>query len=284
MRSGFLRFGYQGVLLLSLGLFAASAVSGQELPQSNLALHFEGNRIFSSSQLSRVIGKCLETDPKWPTTQNLGTLEYCVFVVRDFLYSKGYLQAKVGRPERQKSKARSHWSIPITEGALFRLGEVEIRRSTILSANELRQLLDLKTGDIADASCISAWLDERMPNAYKNFGYLRFTASPEPIFHVEPDGTEGVLGLKVTINEGRPFTIKSITFLGIGNFSEASVRQQMFLRVGDLFNKTLFDESLKRLGDTGHFESIDSEKDVDYRTDNEDSLLDIIIHLKRKTS
>lgn len=56
-------------------LLASSAVYGQDKPESKLSFQFEGNRIFSGSQLSQVVEKCLATDPKWPTTQSSETLE-----------------------------------------------------------------------------------------------------------------------------------------------------------------------------------------------------------------
>jgi hypothetical protein len=56
----------------------------------------------------------------------------------------------------------------------------------------------------------------------------------------------------------------------------------MLLRSGEVFNHELLDESLKRIDQTGQFETIDGEKDVDYRSVGKKPELDLTIHLKKK--
>ena len=59
--------------------------------------------------------------------------------------------------------------------------------------------------------------------------------------------------------------------------------REMLVRTGEIFNRELFDESLKRISQSGQFEVIDADKDVDYSSqDRTIPLLDLTIHLRRK--
>ena len=54
----------------------------------------------------------------------------------------------------------------------------------------------------------------------------------------------------------------------------------MLVRAGDVFNQELFEKSVNELNETGLFEMIDKDKDTDFRTDEEETLLDITVRLK----
>ena len=174
--------------------------------------------------------------------------------------------------------------VPINEGALFRLGEVKIEGSTLFSPAQILEMLTLKTGDIVDADSLSVWFFERVAKAYGNFGYIQYTAEPELKFHLKEGGREGVVDLTVTIDEGHVFTIRSIKFEGNGSVPEHTLFREMLVRNGEVFNKELFVESLKRISQSGQFEPIDAEKDVDYKWDQKSPRLDLTIHLKKKAA
>ena len=76
--------------------------------------------------------------------------------------------------------------------------------------------------------------------------------------------------------------MRSIRFTGNDEVSKDELAREMFVRSGEIFSRQLFEESLKKIGEASQFETIDSEKDVDYKPDRESPLLDITIHLKRK--
>lgn len=140
----------------------------------------------------------------------------------------------------------------------------------------------MKTGDIANAESLSEGLYERVKKAYGKFGYIQYTAEVEPKFHLKDGAQEGVVDFTVTIDEGHAFTIRSITFEGNGNVPEDALQREMLVQNGEVFNKELFVESLKRISQTGQFEVIDADKDVDYRWDQKSPRLDLTIHLKKK--
>jgi outer membrane protein insertion porin family len=243
-------------------------------------LVFEGNRVISQQELLSETCKCLAAD----SASEYRFLDYCLSRLKFFLTSKGYLQANVGEPKKQNADKALHLIVPINEGPLFKLGKIEIKGSTLFSSAQMLELLDLKPGDIANADCIGVWAVQKLGRVYANLGYIDYTANLEFIFHVEPGAREGTADLRVTVEEGAAFTVRSIKFEGNANISESDLLKEMFVSRGEIFNRQLFEDSLKRISQTGHFERIDADRDVDYKSDNEKPFLDITIHLKRKAS
>lgn len=243
---------------------------------------FEGNKAFSHRELLAVTDKCLATDPRWKGEVDSELLEYCLHKLQAFLTARGHLQASIGKPQKLQSDSGQQWVVQVNENALYRLGEVRIEGSKLLSAERIRELLKLKTGDIADGELIGAWLFESVSRVYKNFGYLQYASEVVPEFFAARGATEGIVNLKVTVDEGDVFLVRSIRFEGNGNMPEDDLLRELTVRTGDVFNHELFSEGLKRITATGQFDVIDVDKDVDYRCDGKTPQLDLTIRVKRR--
>jgi outer membrane protein insertion porin family len=265
---------------LTVVVFAANALHAQEATAPKTVLDFEGSKVFSKQELLEVANKCRAGFSK--SEDENETLDYCLHRVRQFLAARGYLQAQLGKPRQEQTENGPRTIVSVNEGALFRLGEVEINGSRILAPTQIREMFASKTGDIADAESIGVWLFERVKKAYGNLGYIQYTAAVQPKFHRKDGAEEGVADLEVTIDEGNAFTIASIQFEGNGNVSRDALLRGMTLRNGEVFSQDLFDESLMRINQSGQFEAIDADKDVYYEVDKKAPRLSLTIHLKKR--
>jgi len=264
--------------------FIVNAVSfAQTPPVAKWTLSFKGNRVFSQSELIAVTDKCLMSDSHWNDTHNPNTLDYCLRKLKFYLASRGYLQGNVDEPHREESEDSIRVVVTIDEGPLYRLGEIEISGSKLFPPAQIRDMVSLKTGDIANGETLNTALYERVKKAYSDFGYIQYTAEVEPKFYLKEGAQEGTVDFNVSIDEGKEFTIRSIKFKGNGVVSEKDLLREMLVRTGEVFNKGLFDDSLRRISQTGQFEIIDVDKDVDYDWDKKHPQLDLTIHLKKKT-
>jgi outer membrane protein assembly factor BamA len=263
-------------------LFAAGVVKAQQAFPKDMTLTFEGNKVFATTQLVNLANGCLATRPQINHEYTTTDMDYCLWKVKLFVTAKGYLRATVGNPRNETENGSRIIVVAIQEGALYRLGEVEISGSKLFSPSQVREMMGLRKGDIANAETLSVGLYERVKEAYSDFGYIQYTAEVEPTFHIKDGAQEGVVDFRVTIDEGDAFTIRSIKFGGNGDVSEDGLRNGMLVRVGEVFNKELFDESLKRMSQTGQFEMIDVDKDVDYTWDQKSPRVDLTIHLKKR--
>lgn len=269
----------KGFLLL---LFTCALVS-EQTSRHVTALVFQGNQIISQQELSDLTEKCLGSDAHWNDKFDREVLSYCLRRLKFSLAEKGFLQATVGTFKEQENEDGLRIIVPVDEGALYRLGEVQIRGAKLFSPAKIREMLDLKKGDIANGELIGEWLYERVGRAYSELGYIRFVAEPKPTFHLESGSQNGVVDLTVEIDEGKPFTIGSIKFEGNGSISELLLSEDMLVHSKEVFNEELFRLSLKLISETGHFEAIDADKDVDYRVDEDRARVDITIRLKIRT-
>ena len=263
-------------------VFAVNALRAQEATAPKTVLDFEGNKIFSKPELLEVANRCLTGISKSQNEDEL--LDYCLHRVRQFMSAKGYLQAQLGKPRQEQTENGSKTIVSVNEGALFRLGEVEINGPRTLAPTQIREMFELKTGDVANGDSIGVWLFERVKKAYGNLGYIQYTAEVQPKFHRKDGAREGVADLEVTIDEGSAFTIASIQFEGNGNVPRDVLLREMIVRNGEVFSQDQLDDSLTRINQSGQFETIDVNKDVDYEVDKQAPRLSLTIHLKKRTA
>lgn len=245
-------------------------------------IRFEGNRIFPSQELADRMKELLLRYEESAKGYDAEIFDVCLRQLSNFIRSRGYLQAKLGEPKKELMESRLVVTVPVEEGALYRLGEVKIKGAENLNRERVRAMLSLQREDIANGEAIGKWLFEDLKTLYGEMGYIQYTAEPEPEF-IALDGAanEGVVDFKVTIEEGQQFRIRLIKFDG-SSMSEKELHNLLLIRPGDVFNQLLLEKSVNQLNETKWFEMIDKDKDTDFRTDEEEALLDITLRLKRR--
>lgn len=283
------QFSITALSQLIIGLaFLTSPGLGQEVSPHLLAqsargieIRFEGNRIFSSQELAGRMGQCLHGYSKG--TYNAEIFDVCLRRLTFFVRSRGHLQARLGEPKTELIEGGLVVTVPVEEGTLYRLGEIKIVGAENFTSDQVRAMLSLQRNDIVNGEAIGKWLDEDLKKLYGELGYIQYMAEPEPEFRVSDHvANEGVVDFKVTIEEGRQFTLRSIKFVG-SNVSQRELNNLLLIRPGDIYNHQLFEKSVNQLNETGWFEMIDKDKDTHFDTDEEEALLNITLQLKRKS-
>ena len=244
-------------------------------------IRFSGNRIFSSQELAARMQEFIRGYEGPSNAYNEEVFDVCLRRLGDFARSRGYLQAHFGEPKKELADGQLIVTVPITEGALYRLGEIKIEGVEHLTKERVRALLSLQRKDIVDGEAIGQWLFEDLKKLYGEIGFVQYTAEIEPEFRAVDQATnEGVVDLTVTLEEGRQFKIRSIKFEG-SDLTEKDISKLLLIRPGDIFNNQFFEKSVQQLNDTKWFDVIDKDKDTEFRTDEESALLDITFRLKR---
>jgi len=246
-------------------------------------LLFEGNRIFSSEELAANLRRCLAD---YSEHTELGfdsnVLDVCQRRLLNSIRSRGYLQAKLKELRIAITAQGLGITVPVDEGKLYRLGKIKIEGAKALTPGEVRARLGAQEGDVADGDRIAKWLFEDLKSMYGEMGFIQYMAEPIPTFESNPrNDKEGIVDLVVFVEEGKQFTLRSITFIG-ATLSEEELSELFLIRVGDLFNQRLFEDSIKRLNDSERFEPLDKDKDTDFRTDEEEGTVRIVIKLEKR--
>ena len=247
---------------------------------SDVRVEFEGNRLFTSERLRELTAECYGRSGKAEQEFDPDMLDYCLRMsVLNFVRRSGYLRAELGEPRVERTSAGETVTVPLDEKELYRLGRVKLEGAEHFPAERLRELLPLKSGDVADGVALIRWLSEQLKKLYSDEGFIQYEYDLEPEFHLDTDAGEGVADFSVTINEGRRFRLRGLTFKGCGDGAAATARQVMLIKEGEVFSARKFADSVKEVNALGLFEPIDADGDAGYMTDEETDDLHITIRV-----
>ncbi|MGH9943054.1 MAG: outer membrane protein assembly factor BamA, partial [Pyrinomonadaceae bacterium] len=260
-------------------------------------IEFEGNQIFSDGDLrgamkyvkeaglfSRFKGQDILDREKLGVDQQL---------VRNYMAGKGYLQARTGEPKIEGIGQRRtgfilplpllssedealRVTIPVVEGKLYRLGELKIEGNSIFDERVIRAVLGLQPGDVASGERVYKAFYEDLKKLYGNNGFIQYSADPEPSFKDNPQNPkEGVVDYVINIDEGKQFTLRRFEPQGNTFTRDNVIRREVVLNEGDIYNQGYLEFSILRLNQLGFFDPIDKDKDVDFRQNEEEGLVDV---------
>lgn len=262
----------------------AARLKGKQI----VAIEFTGNKFFSNEELLDALNR-RNTEGQIKNlllgeNYDVDRVEYGLQIfVRNFMRSRGYLRARFGEPKVDEYGESVKLVIPVEEGIRYRWGSIQVKGTNAFSPSQVLQVLNIKTGDVANGELLIKGLFEILRDAYQESGYLQYDVEPEPEFQDPPKGlTEGVVKLTIRIDEGSVFRVKEIKFEGNVNTSNDRLREMISIRDGEIFNVKKFKEGIKQLNDSEFFEYIDSEKDVERRTDNEEESVSVVIKVQEK--
>lgn len=255
------------------GTFRLFVNEGTQLPLSEV--RFEGNRNFSTGELKARVTDCL-SEVAGPNSYQREKLEWCERRVLNHIRSSGYLEAKL-RNTVEVTKRGFVVSFVLDEGTLYRLGEIKIDGARTFTDEQVKAKLGLRKGEIAKGDNIAKWLFEDLKNMYGDLGFIQYTAEVDPTFKRE----QGLVDLKIEIDEGRQYSLQSITFVG-DLIKGLNLVELLPLTPGNIYSQRLLRESIARLNEISLFETIDADRDVDMRTADEEALVEVVIKLRKR--
>lgn len=222
-------------------------------------------------------------------------LEYDLENVRQFLGSKGYLNARYGEPEVQRiEKAVSGFpifskkgpglkiTVPIEVGRRYKIKSVKEEGVTLFPAGFISLASGLRAGEYANAETIRKGIYEKdgIKGAYGDRGYINASAELEPEF-TDTTPEEGEVAFTLRVEEGKQYTLRRLEFIGNTNTRDRVMRREIAINEGDPYSKRYWDFSIQRLNQLGLFEEI-KEKDAITRTNDRDQTVDIDLQVKER--
>jgi len=272
-------------------------------------IQFEGNEVFKDSELRAQLELVKETGlisrVKGMDILDLRKLQYDLQKnVRQYMFSKGYFQARIGEPQVEglgykrtgfpilgalplplvSSKDDTlRIIIPITEGRVFRVGDVKVEGNSILSEQQILGFIGLRKGEVVEGKRLLKALQEDLPKYYGSQGFIQASAEPETDFKDNPTNPkEGIVDINVVIDEGKQFRLHRLEFTGNTFTRDKILRREVLINEGDIYNQNYLEISVARLNQTQFFDPIDKDKDVTIRTDEENGDVDLVIAVKEK--
>lgn len=272
-------------------------------------IDFQGNQHFKDGELRNALTFVKETGlisrVKGMDILDLRKLQYDLQKnVRAYMASKGYFQARIGEPEVVGlGVQRTGFPIikifplpllttrddtlkiivPVTEGKVYRVGDLKVEGNSIFSEQQILSYIGLKKGEIADGKRLQDAVYEDLKKVYGGQGFVNYTGDYEPEFKDSPTNpNEGIVDLVLKIDEGKQFTLRRLEFTGNTFTRDKVMRREFLLNEGDIYNQNYLDISVARLNQTQYFDPIDKDQDVEIRTDDEKGDVDLIVKVKEK--
>jgi outer membrane protein insertion porin family len=270
-----------------------------------IEIDFEGNEVFKDSELRGAMEYVKEAGLisrfKGQDILDLRKLEYDLQKnVGEYMRSKGYFRAQIGEPKIEGlGYKRTGFFIPlplltskddtlkiivpITEGKVYRVGELKVEGNSIFSEQQILSYVGLQKGEIADGKRLRNALYEDLKKIYGAQGFVLYDAELEPDYKDNPaNPKEGIIDVKITIDEGKQFRLRRLEFTGNTFTRDRVLRREMLVNEGDIYNQIGLERSVLRLNQTGYFDPIDKDKDVEIRTDEENGDVDLVLKVKEK--
>jgi outer membrane protein insertion porin family len=268
-------------------------------------IRFEGSKVFKNGtlrdQMKFVQEAGLISRFKDLDILNREKLDYDLHRVDNYMRSKGYLQARHGEPRIEGlGKRRTGFpilplpflssiddtlkiTIPISDGKLYRLGEMKIEGNSIFSEQAIKAIIGLQKGEVANGEALTKALYENLKKYYGAEGFIQYTAEVTPTFKDNPQNpNEGIADFAITIDEGKQFTLRRLEFTGNTFTRDNVLRREVLMNEGDIYNQTRFEYSITRLNQLGYFNPIDKDKDADFKTNEEEGLVDVTVKVAEK--
>lgn len=260
-------------------------------------VHFEGNNVFSDGSLRSAMKYVKEAGfisrLKGQDILDREKLDVDLRLVDNYMRSKGYLQARHGEPRVEGVGPRRtgffiplpflssvdeglRVTVPVVEGKIYRIGDMKIEGNSIYSEDQIRLVIGLNKGDVADSEKIGKALFENLKKIYGAQGFIEYTAEPTPSFRDDPqNANQGIVDFTITIEEGKQFELRRLEFVGNTFTRDNVLRREVLLNEGDIYSQTAWDYSIVKLNQLGYFDPIDKEKDADFKTNDEEAKVDI---------
>jgi len=272
-------------------------------------IEFEGNKIFKDGELRKQLLLVKQTGLisrfKGQDILDLRKLEYDLNKnVREYMFSKGYFQARLGDPKvvglgykrtgipilkifplpLVTSKDDTlKIIVPVTEGKVYRVGEIKITGNSIFSEQQIAGIIGLKKGEIVDGKRLRKALFEDLQKIYGSQGFVEYEPELDPELRDNPNNDkEGIVDISIRIIEGKQYRLRNLEFIGNTFTRDGVLRREILINEGDVYNQSRLEISIARLNQLQYFDPIDKDQDLEVRTVPDLGFVDAIIKVAER--
>jgi outer membrane protein insertion porin family len=144
-------------------------------------------------------------------------------------------------------------TVNITEGEVYRLGDIKIAGNTIVPEPELRRLLVMHSGQIYSQKNITA-TQEAIKNRLGAEGFYFAKVEPVP----STDEPKKIVNMVLFVDPGSRVYVRHINFTGTSRSDDETLRREMRQLEGSWLSNVALERSKQRLQRQPYIESVDS--------------------------
>lgn len=238
-------------------------------------IFLRGNEHMKSGEIKK---KAMETKEHWMLSflTSAGVfkreiLDIDLERIKDYYYSHGYLEVRVGEPEilfvkpRRRTWDRVYeafkgwgWAeneiavtIPIFEGEQYRIGKMQFTGVSAVPEETLRKRLSSKDGEVFSSESIRSDI-KAIAHAFGEKGYAFTSVSPLTVLNHE----SRTVDLTWDVEEGNRVFIGEVNIIGNVRTRDNVIRRELRFSEGDQYDIAKIDRSETRIKNTGYFEDV----------------------------
>lgn len=223
-------------------------------------INFMGNQQFTDKRLRRTFKKTHQRSINIFRNSKLNEEDYAADkeLLIDFYNSRGYRNATVVRDSIYFiNNKRLGIDIEVSEGNKYYIRNVTWVGNSVYETDFLQNMFGVSKGDTYDKKSMHKRLGigkETDPDAmsvsslYQNNGYLMSQIEPAEII-IAPDSID----LEIKVFEGKQFTINEVGITGNQRVDDEVIRRELYVRPGELYNRSLLMQTMRTLSSMGHF-------------------------------
>ena len=224
-------------------------------------INFVGNEQFNDKRLRRTFKKTHQKSINFfkGTKLNENDYEADKELLIDFYNSRGYRNATIIRDSIYPiNEKRLGIDIEVSEGNKYYIRNVTWVGNSIYETEALQQMFGVQKGDIYDKKTMHKRLGigkeenpedmNQIKSLYQNNGYLMSQVEPAETI-IGPDSID----IEVKIFEGKQFTVNEVGITGNQRVDDEGIRRELYVRPGELYDRSLLMQTIRTLGSMGHF-------------------------------
>jgi outer membrane protein insertion porin family len=173
--------------------------------------------------------------------------------LRSFYLNRGYLEFNIESTQVSitPDRERIYITIVISEGPVFRVGELKFSGDLIVKEPELRSMLKVKSGDVFSREKIVE-STKLMGDRFGNEGYSFANVNPVP----ELDREKRVAGFTFFIDPGRRVYVRRVNITGNQRTQDEVIRRELRQLESSWYSLEKIARSKERLQRTGYFSDV----------------------------
>ena len=219
-------------------------------------IEFEGNEIYSSSSLKRVLTskeQSLFHRGNYSEIQ----IQQDKNAILQYYKERGYIEAviadtRIETDSTDPTKDLITLTFVIEEGDQWFFGGLEIVGNTIFGAEDINDKITMVVGDPIDIVTLQKNISS-IADLYWNEGYIYNDITPSE----EKDEREKTISYTLNITEKQQAFVEDIIIKGNVKTKDHVLSRELSIEVGDVFSKEKFIESVRNLYNTGIISNVD---------------------------
>ena len=234
-------------------------------------VRLSGNRSLTDKEILKIIETQAKTWLSFIDDSGIykkDVLKLDLLRIEAFYQDHGFLKVRVMEPKTDVNRKNRniYITIPVEEGAQYKVGKIIIKEDDTFSGQELRQAMKIQEGEIYNLSQIRADV-LNLTELYSEKGYAY--ADISPVTNINE--ASRTVDLEIKTDRGRKVYVGQINIQGNTKTLDNVIRREFRLKEGELFNSKKLKRSKQRINNLGFFEDVK----IDTRPGKSADLLDI---------